>query len=66
MIVGLGGPEGGGMRRTLSQEQWFKHCKSPGTKVSLFLKANGVLPVPTLCELSLLLPVPTLSELLKN
>ncbi len=47
MIVGLGGPEGGGMRRTLSQERWFKHCKSPGTKVSLFLKANGVLPVPT-------------------
>ena len=66
MIVGLGGPEGGGMRRTLSQERWFKHCKSPGTKVSLFLKANGVLPVPTLCELSLILPVPTLSELLKN
>ena len=39
---------------------------SPGTIVSLFLKGNGVLPVSTLCELSLILPVPTLSEVLKN
>ena len=63
---GPGGTRGGGMRRTFSQERWFKHYKSPDTIVSLFLKTNGVLPVPTLCELSLILPVPTLSEVLKN